>query len=141
MLEPGDVKNSKPNYIAGQQKLVNLMTAPFTNEIAQEIWEKDRDHFLHPWTHFDSFKREGSLVMNEADGVYAIDIEGKRYLDGVGGLWCVNIGYGRDEMVEAVAEQTRKMAYANPFVDVTNTPAALLAAKLAAKLAGSAAHE
>ncbi|MGI9483602.1 MAG: aminotransferase [Hyphomicrobiales bacterium] len=116
------------------------MTAPFTNEIAQEIWEKDRDHFLHPWTHFDSFKREGSLVMNEADGVYTIDIEGKRYLDGVGGLWCVNIGYGRDEMVEAVAEQTRKMAYANPFVDVTNTPAALLAAKLAELAPGSLNH-
>lgn len=113
------------------------MTATLSNDISEEIWEKDRKHFVHPWTHFDSFTKEGSLIMNEADGIYTFDLTGKRYIDGVGGLWCVNIGYGREEMVEAVAEQTRKMAYANPFVDVTNTPAALLSAKLAELAPGS----
>jgi len=107
------------------------MDQSLVNDHTQEIWENDRKHFVHPWTHFDSFIKEGSLILNEASGVHTYDIDGNKYLDGVGGLWCVNIGYGREEMVEAVAEQTRKMAYANPFVDVTNAPAAQLAAKLA----------
>ncbi len=101
------------------------------NDQSQEIWQQDKNHFLHPWTHFDSFTKEGSLILTEANGVYIYDIEGNKYLDGVGGLWCMNIGYGREEMVEAITEQTRKLAYANPFVDVTNAPAARLCAKLA----------
>jgi adenosylmethionine-8-amino-7-oxononanoate aminotransferase len=56
---------------------------------ANSLWRKDRDHFLHPWTHFDSFRRDGSLVIREAEGAYVTDAAGKRYLDGIGGLWCV----------------------------------------------------
>lgn len=95
------------------------------------VWESDRRHFFHPWTHFDSFRDEGSLVLSRAEGVYTFDAAGKRYLDGVGGLWCMNVGYGRDEIVDAIADQARELAYANPFVDVSNAPAALLSAKLA----------
>ncbi len=116
------------------------MSATLPKDVAQDIWAKDRQHFVHPWTHFDSFKEEGSLVMHQAEGVYTVDAEGNRYLDGVGGLWCVNIGYGREEMAEVVAEQTLKLAYANPFVDVTNAPAAKLAAKLAELAPGSLNH-
>ncbi len=109
------------------EKLDKLADSNF-NKI---VWENDRRHFLHPWTHFDSFAEEGSLVMSQAKGVYTYDAKGKRYLDGVGGLWCMNIGYGRDEIVDAIADQARTLAYANPFVDMTNEPAALLCAKLA----------
>ncbi|MBI2719201.1 MAG: aminotransferase [Rhizobiales bacterium] len=98
---------------------------------AQELWQKDHDHFLHPWTHFDSFKKEGSLIIAEAEGCYITDVNGKRYLDGLGGMWCVNVGYGRNEMAEAMAEQARLLPYANAFVDMSNAPAAELAAKLA----------
>ena len=98
---------------------------------SDDIWRLDRDHVVHPWTHFDSFRQDGSLVLDRAEGVYIYDRDGKRYLDGVGGLWCVNIGYGREEMASAIADQALKMAYANPFVDVTNAPAARLAGKLA----------
>ena len=69
------------------------------------LWRKDRTHFLHPWTHFDTFKRDGSLVIQNARGAYVWDASGKRYLDGIGGLWCVNIGYGREEMAQAIADQ------------------------------------
>lgn len=111
-----------------------------TSDLSNYIWEKDKRHFLHPWTLFDSFKDEGSLVMDKADGVYCTDIDGTRYIDGVGGLWCMNIGYGREEMVEAIAQQTRRMAYANPFTDVSNAPAALLTSKLAELAPGSLNH-
>lgn len=107
---------------------------------AREIWQKDKDHHLHPWQLFDSFGEEGALIMDRAEGAWLVDIEGNRYLDAVGGLWCTNIGLGREEMIEAVAEQMRKMAYASPFVDMTNQPAAELAAKLASLAPGSLNH-
>jgi len=96
-----------------------------------KLWQQDKEHFLHPWTLFDSFSQEGALVVDKGDGVHIEDTEGNRYLDAVGGLWCTNIGLGRKEMADAIAEQVLKLAYANPFVDMTNEPAALLAAKLA----------
>jgi putrescine---pyruvate transaminase len=105
-----------------------------------EVWLKDQAHFLHPWTHFDTFKREGSLVITEAKGAYITDASGKQYLDGIAGLWCVNIGYGRDEMADAIAEQVRTLCYSNTFVDCTNAPAAELAAKLAELAPGSLNH-
>ncbi|OED39086.1 hypothetical protein AB833_16205 [Chromatiales bacterium (ex Bugula neritina AB1)] len=98
---------------------------------AKDIWQKDKDHHLHPWQLFDSFGTDGALVMDKASGAKLYDIHGHEYLDSIGGLWCTNIGQGREEMIDAVTEQMRQMVYASPFVDMTNAPAALLAAKLA----------
>src|ERR1700722_7289987 len=104
------------------------------------IWLKDQAPFLHPWTHFDTFKREGSLVITKAKGAYITDASGKQYLDGIAGLWCVNIGYGREEMAEAIAEQVRTLCYSNTFVDCATEPAAVLAAKRAELAPGSLNH-
>ena len=117
-----------------------MATAIDYNTGEKSLWQKDHDHFLHPWTHFDSFKRDGSLVIREAQGAYVTDAAGKRYLDGIGGLWCVNIGYGRKEMAQAIAEQVLKLSYSNTFTDCTNEPAAELAAKLAEMAPGSLNH-
>ena len=106
----------------------------------EETWRKDRDHLLHPWTHFDSFRKEGSLPVARGEGCYVWDTEGKRYLDAVGGLWCNTIGLGRREMAGAIGAQVEALAYANPFVDMTNVPAAELAAKLAELAPGSLDH-
>jgi putrescine---pyruvate transaminase len=114
--------------------------ASFDQVDPQDIWRKDRDHFLHPWTHFDSFKKDGSLVMGRGEGAFVYDIAGKRYLDGIAGLWCVNMGYGREEIVAAIADQARRLAFFNPFVDTTNVPAAELAARLAGLAPGSLNH-
>lgn len=107
---------------------------------ARDLWQKDHDHFLHPWTHFDSFKKDGSMVVVEGEGRHIVDVNGKRYLDGLGGMWCVNVGYGRNELAEAMAEQARLLPYANAFVDMTNAPAAELAANLARIAPGSLNH-
>jgi putrescine aminotransferase len=104
------------------------------------VWLKDQSHFLHPWTHFDTFKRDGSLVISKAKGAYITDASGRQYLDGIAGLWCVNIGYGREEMAEAIADQVRTLCYSNTFVDCTNAPAAELAAKLAELAPGTLNH-
>lgn len=95
------------------------------------LQELDRTHILHPWTHFDSFTRDGALMIERGDGCYLWDSDGKRYLDAVGGLWCTNIGLGRREMAQAIAAQAEKLAFSNSFVDMGNAPSALLAAKLA----------
>ncbi len=98
---------------------------------SQEIWEKDRSHHLHPWTDFSTFKDRGSLILAEANGAYVSDAQGNTYLDGIGGLWCVNVGYGRREIAQAMAEQAEKMVYYSSFGHHTSVPAAELAHKLA----------
>ena len=110
------------------------------NEPRSDVWEKDRRHVLHPYQHFASFDEEGALVMRRGTGCYITDENGKEYFDAVGGMWCTNIGLGRDEMADVIAEQVRKMAYANPFVDMTNPPAARLAARLADLAPGDLNH-
>ena len=101
---------------------------PLTN---QNLWEMDRRHSLHPWTNFGPFEKEGALVIARGQGCHLWDAEGRQYLDAVGGLWCTNIGLGRREMAEAIAAQAERLAFSNTFVDMTNEPTALLAAKIA----------
>lgn len=103
------------------------MTAP-TNRSA---WEMDRSHALHPWTNFGPFQDQGALVITRGEGCHLWDDRGNRYFDAVGGLWCTNIGLGRAEMADAIADQARRLAFSNTFVDMTNDPSAQLAAKLA----------
>ena len=98
---------------------------------AKELWRQDKDHFIHPFTHFPSFEKDGALVISEGRGAYVFDADGKRYLDGIAGLWCVNIGHGNPEIAYAMAEQARQLSFFNTFVDTTTPPAAQLAAKLA----------
>jgi putrescine aminotransferase len=105
-----------------------------------EAWEQDRRHCLHPFAHFASFDDEGSLVMAKGTGCYLSDENGNEYFDAIGGMWCTNIGLGREEMADAIAAQAREMAYANPFCDMTNVPAAKLAAKLAEIAPGDLNH-
>ena len=103
----------------------------FTAYDTEDLRQKDRDHFIHPWTDFSTFEKEGSDVMAESEGVYVYNSDGDRFIDGIGGLWCVNIGYGREEMAQAMADQARKICYYSPFGHMTTPPAAELAAKLA----------
>ena len=116
--------------IGGQIKRAMQNTNSKT-ESGSEVWNLDRRHQLHPYQHFASFDGEGSLVMTSGHGCYVTDENGKRYFDAVGGMWCTNIGLGREEMADAIAQQVRQLAFANPFVDMTNEPASKLAAKLA----------
>lgn len=102
-----------------------------TDAAVNDLAALDRAHALHPWTHFESFERDGPLVISRGEGCYLWDADGRRYLDAVGGLWCTQIGLGRREMAEAIAAQAERLAFSNTFVDLTNDPSALLAAKLA----------
>ena len=69
--------------------------------------------------------------MVESEGAYVFDAQGNKYLDGIAGLWCVNIGYGRKEMGKAMADQAALIPYYSTFGNLTTPPAAELSAKLA----------
>lgn len=105
-----------------------------------EIQKKDRDHHIHPFTDYSKFKDEGSLVLAEASGAYVYDSDGNKYLDGIAGLWCVNVGYGRKEIAQAMAAQAEKMVYYSSFGSHTSIPAAELAQKLASLAPGTLNH-
>ena len=90
----------------------------------------DRAHHLHPFTDFKALGEEGSRIIERGEGVYIIDSEGNRILDGMAGLWCVNLGYGREELVEAAAAQMRQLPYYNNFFKTTHPPAVKLAETL-----------
>lgn len=85
-----------------------------TNELA--AW--DRDHFFHPSTHMGMHARGESpaRVIAGGEGVYITDTSGRRSLDAFAGLYCVNVGYGRQEIAEAIAEQARNLAYYHAYV-------------------------
>ena len=72
--------------------------------------------------------------------MYVTDSTGRRLLDGIAGLWCVNIGHGRREMADAIARQVMDMDYYNPFGASANVPAAELGARLADLSPGSLNH-
>ncbi len=97
----------------------------------EDLQRKDRAHVLHPWASLATRRKDTPLIVAEAEGIHINDTDGERFIDGIGGMWCVNIGYGRDEMAEAVAEQIRRMPYYSPFGPLGSPPAAELAAKLA----------
>jgi adenosylmethionine-8-amino-7-oxononanoate aminotransferase len=107
---------------------------------SQSIWQMDKDHFIHPYTDFSVFGEEGSQVITNASGVTVTDDKGRQYLDAIAGLWCVNIGHGREEMADAIRDQVLKMQYYNPFGHSTNEPAAQLAATLAELAPGTLNH-
>lgn len=96
-----------------------------------ELWQMDRDHSLHPWANFGPFESEGSLIIARGEGCYVWDADGRRYFDAVGGMWCTNIGLGRVEIGQTMADQAVQLGFANSFVDMANGPSALLGAKLA----------
>jgi len=83
-----------------------------------QLGQWDRDAFFHPSTHLAQHARGDtpSRIIEGGDGVHIVDRDGKRLLDGFAGLYCVNVGYGRQEIAEAIAEQARKLAYYHAYV-------------------------
>ena len=91
----------------------------------------DSAHHLHPFTDYKALAAEGSRVIVRGEGSTIWDSKGEAILDGMAGLWCVNIGYGRPELADVAARQMRELPYYNTFFKTTTAPATELAAKLA----------
>ncbi|KGX00331.1 aminotransferase class-III family protein [Burkholderia pseudomallei MSHR640] len=91
----------------------------------------DAAHHLHPFSDMGSLNRAGSRVIVKAEGVHLWDSDGNRIIDGMAGLWCVNVGYGRDELIEAGSRQLRELPFYNTFFKTTHPPVIELSALLA----------
>ena len=96
----------------------------------EDVKAWDRKHQLHPWAPMDAWRGSDNMLVNTAKGIYLWDSEGKRFIDGPGGMWCVQIGYGRQDMADAISKQVMLLPYASPWTTTTE-PSAVLAKKIA----------
>ncbi|MDX1742774.1 MAG: aspartate aminotransferase family protein [Ruegeria sp.] len=105
-----------------------------------ELQALDAAHHMHPFSANNALGKEGARVITRANGVYLTDSDGEQILDAMAGLWCVNIGYGRDELAEAAYRQMRELPYYNTFFKTTHVPAIALATKIAELAPGDLNH-
>jgi len=91
----------------------------------------DSAHYLHPATDHRLLAETGARIIVRGEGIYIWDSEGHRILDGMSGLWCVNVGYGRRELADAAYRQLVTLPFYNSFFNTSNVPAITLAATLA----------
>jgi len=117
-----------------------LSQALFNQYDDKKLIDADKAHYMHCFHIFDDHRENGALNIAVGNGAYIYDTHGRRYLDAVGGMWCTNIGLGREEMAEAIAGQVRQLAYSNPFCDMANDKAIELSAKLAELAPGDLNH-
>lgn len=92
----------------------------------------DRAHYLHPFTAYETFNPVGGRIFTRGEHIWIEDSDGNRLLDGMSGLWCVNLGYSQPAIVEAIVRQLETLPFYNSFFKCTNDTAALLSADLAA---------
>lgn len=100
-----------------------------SNIPSQTIRDWDNNHYLHPWNPVKE-RQVDRTIAAQGDGIYLIDPDGRRYIDGPGGMWCVQIGYGRPEMATAIAEQVQASPYCSPWY-FASAPSSILARWLA----------
>ncbi|MEE9314061.1 MAG: aspartate aminotransferase family protein [Rhizobiaceae bacterium] len=103
----------------------------YKNYTTKQLQTIDNAHHLHPFTDHDELREAGVRVVTGAEGHYFDDSEGNQILDGMAGLWCVNVGYGREELAKVAYDQMVELPYYNTFFKTTHPPVALLAQRIA----------
>jgi adenosylmethionine-8-amino-7-oxononanoate aminotransferase len=104
------------------------------------ITSLDRDHLIHPVSNFRAHENKGVTVLESGHGAYLRDASGTELLDAFAGLWCVNVGYGQESIVQVATEQMRRLPYATGYFDFGSEPAIKLAAKLVELAPASLRH-
>jgi putrescine aminotransferase len=102
-----------------------------TNRTTAQWQAADSAHFLHPFTDFQALARKGSRIIKRAEGIYLWDSEGHKILDAMSGLWCVNVGYGQQALIDAATRQLQELPFYNAFFQTATPPAIELAELLA----------
>jgi putrescine aminotransferase len=103
-----------------------------------ELEDLDRAHLIHPITEFRTHEKKGPMIVQGGEGIRIHLADGRTLIDGLSGLWNVNVGHGRTEIGDAVAKQMRKVAYYPGFWDYATEPAIRLAERLTKRMpAGS----
>jgi putrescine aminotransferase len=105
-----------------------------------DLTAKDRDHMIHPWVDLGLVKSRDPLIVVEGEGATVTDARGHRMIDGIGGMWCVNVGYGRGEIADAMAAQARRLCYFSPFGMIATPPSIEFAHRLSQHAPGDLKH-
>lgn len=95
-----------------------------------KLKEMSSKYQIHPMGNPASYAKNPPQIITKGDGVYITDIDGKRLVDGVAGLWNVNVGYGRQEIKDAIVAQLDEIAYYSAFSGMSNPPSIELSAKM-----------
>lgn len=103
------------------------MSNPTSTFDTPNLKQRDSAHYLHPFTDTKELSVTGARVITRGEGVYIWDSEGNKILDSMSGLWCVNVGYGRQQLVDAAAKQMTELPYYNSFFNTSVIPAIELA--------------
>ena len=111
-----------------------------TTQTPETLRRIDCAHHLHPFTDHAAMHTTGTHLIAGAEGCSVIEADGRRLLDGLAGLWCVNVGYNRPEIAAAVARQMEKLCYYPSFFNTTTEPAVELAGKLASLAPAGMTH-
>ena len=107
------------------------MSNTVNNPKTREWQELSRAHHLAPFTDYKQLHEAGPRIITKAEGVHLWDSEGNKILDGMAGLWCVAVGYGREELVEAASKQMRELPFYNTFFMTAHPPVLELAKAIA----------
>ena len=116
------------------------MTVITNHMPTHELQALDAAHHMHPFSTQDVLAKRGARVITRADGVWITDSDGNRIIDGMAGLWCVNVGYGRDRLADVAARQMKELPCYNTFFMTTHVPAIALSQKLAEVAPGDLNH-
>ena len=112
-----------------------------TNHLpTKELQALDAAHHMHPFTDDAALAKKGARIITRGKGVWLTDSEGQQIIDGMAGLWCVNIGYGRKDLAAVAAQQMEELCYYNTFFQTSHVPAIALAAKIAELAPGDLNH-
>lgn len=111
--------------IALPQETMTIMNAPIGDS-----HKKDIAHALHPYTNLAVHEDQGPLIISKGEGVYVWDDQGNRYLEGLGGLWCVSLGFSEPRLAAAAADQFAALPYSHTFAHRSTEPVIALADKL-----------
>jgi len=105
-----------------------------------ELQALDAAHHMHPFTTDKDLAKKGVRIITRAEGVMLTDSEGHEILDGMAGLWCVSLGYGRQELADVAARQMMELPFYNTFFQTSHVPAIALAARIAELAPGDLNH-
>lgn len=111
-----------------------------STDSTENLQRIDAAHHMHPFTDGKQLSNAGVRVITSADGVFLNDSEGNKILDGMAGLWCVAIGYGRKELADVSAQQMQELPYYNTFFNTSHVPAIKLSQRLAELAPGDLNH-
>ncbi|MEO7940404.1 MAG: aminotransferase [Burkholderiaceae bacterium] len=104
------------------------MTTTTSTESAN--WHKDIAHVVHPYSNLDSHEKRGPTVITRGEGCYVYDEQGKRYFEGMSGLWCASLGFSEERLIKAATDQLKILPYYHMFNHRSHPPAIALAEAL-----------